>query len=187
MVSVLDLWLPILLSAVGVFLASFVMQMVLKHHNDDVRKLNSEDEVLAVIRRENPEPFTYGLPHATRETMNAPEYVERRSAGPVAFITVMPGGPPTMGKELTGWFVYVLVVSAFAAYVAGRALGPGPVEYLDVFRFAGTAAFLAYAMGQPIESIWWGRPWSSTMKNMLDGLVYALVTAGIFGWLYPGA
>lgn len=35
------------------------------------------------------------------------------------------------------------------------------------------------------NSIWYKRKWSSTLKSMADGLVYALVTAGTFGWLWP--
>ena len=185
MVSVIELWLPILVSAVGVFLMSFLLHMVLKYHNSDVRKLDGEDEVLAAIRRGNPPPGNYALPHATMETMSSPEFIAKRSAGPVAIMTVMPGGPPKMTKELATWFVYSLLVGVFVAYITGRALGEGPVDYLDVFRFAGTTAFMGYGLAQIIESVWWGRAWSVTMKNLFDALVYALVTAGIFGWLWP--
>ena len=34
------------------------------------------------------------------------------------------------------WFLYTIVMSVFAAYIAGRALPPG-TAYLQVFRFAG--------------------------------------------------
>ena len=188
MVSVMDLWLPILLSAVAVFLASFVLHMLLKYHESDVRKLPDEDGVLGAIRRANTPPGDYVLPHATMATMNSPEYVAKRSAGPVGLLTVMPGGPPTMTKELINWFIYSLVVSIFAAYLTSRALGHhDAVHYLDVFRFAGTTAFLGYGLAQLQESIWWGRQWSTTLKNLFDALVYALLTAGVFGWLYPGA
>lgn len=188
MVSVLDLWLPILLSAIAVFLVSFVLHMGLKYHRSDVKQLPDEDGVLGAIRRANTPPGDYVLPYATMETMNQPEYVAKRSAGPVALVTVMPGGPPTMKRELTGWFIYSLAVSVFTAYVTGRALmGDAAVEYLDVFRFAATTAFLGYGMAQFQESIWWGRSWNTTLKNLFDALVYALVTAGVFGTFYPGA
>ena len=186
MVTVPELWLPILLAAVLVFVASSVMHMLLPHHKGDVRELPVEDEVLAAIRRADPEPWEYVLPHArSMKDMKSPEYVQKRSAGKVALVRVWPGGPPTMGKELTGWFVYSLVVSLFAGYVAGRAVGPG-AEYMEVFRFAATTAFAAYALGAWPETIWWKRPVSSTLKTTFDGLVYALLTAGVFGWLWPG-
>jgi hypothetical protein len=121
-------------------------------------------------------------------TMNSPEFVAKRSAGPVALITVLPGGPPKMTRELIGWFIYSLVVSIFAAYLTSRALGHHPTStYLDVFRFAGTTAFLGYGLAQLQESSWWGRSWNTTLKNLFDALVYGLLTAGVFGWLYPGA
>ena len=187
MVSVLDLWLPIVLSAVAVFLLSFLIHTVLKYHRNDVKRHPAEDDVLNAIRRANTPPGDYVLPHATMENMNAPEYVAKRSAGPVALMTVLPGGPPTMKRELIGWFIYSLIVSIFAAYMTSRALmGDAAIEYMDVFRFAATTAFIGYGLAQIQESVWWGRSWNTTLKNLLDALIYGLVTGGIFGWLFPG-
>jgi hypothetical protein len=116
--------------------------------------------------------------------MRDPAFLDKLHKGPVAFITVAPSGPPTMGASLAQWFVYSIVVSACAAYLAGRALGPG-APFLAVFRFAGTAAFLAYSMSLPQNSIWWRRNWSMTLKSMFDGLVYGALVGGTFGWLWP--
>ena len=186
MVSLAQLWLPILVSAVIVFVASFVLHMVLPYHRTDIRQLPGEDEVLGAIRRSTPVPGEYALPYATMKDMKSPDYVQKRSAGPVAIVTVLPGGPPDMGKNLAGWFVYSLVVGLFAGYVASRALGTGPVDYMDVFRFAGTTAFAGYGLGIWQHTIWWGRPWTTSLKSTFDALVYALLTAGVFGWLWPG-
>jgi hypothetical protein len=116
--------------------------------------------------------------------MKSPEFTEKLTQGPVISMTVMPNGPINMGKSLGLWFVYSLVVSVFSAYVAGRALGPG-ADYLAVFRFAGVTAFAAYSLALLQQSIWWARKWSSTIKSVVDGLIYALFTAGTFGWLWP--
>jgi hypothetical protein len=195
MVTLPQLWLPVLLSAVAVFLASSLVHMVLPYHRTDVRRIPAEDDVLGAIRRGGARPGEYALPYATMKEMNSPEFVEKRSAGPVAIVTVLPGGPPTLSKALTGWFVYSLVVSIFAGYIASRAVGAGagiPVaaqpqpDYLDIFRFAGTTAFIGYGLGIWQHSIWWGRPWATTAKSTFDALIYALLTAGIFGWLWPG-
>ena len=186
MVNVLELWLPILVSAVFVFIASSIIHMLLPYHRSDVKKLPNEDELLAALRRANPPPDAYAMPYATMKEMGEPEYIQKRSAGPVAFIAVKEGGPPNMGKELTAWFVYSVVISVFAGYVAGRAVGPGTVDYLEVFRYAGTVAFAGYGLGVWQESIWWGRPVSTSIKNTIDALIYALLTAGVFGWLWPG-
>jgi hypothetical protein len=105
--------------------------------------------------------------------------------GPIVFMTVTPGEPPNMGRPLALWFGYTLVVTFFAAYITSRAVTPA-TDYLTVFRFVGTSAFMGYALGQIPESIWWRRNWTRTFISVFDSLVYALLTAGVFGWLWPG-
>jgi hypothetical protein len=104
--------------------------------------------------------------------------------GPVVLMTVFPSGGFNMGASLAMWFVYCLVVSVFAAYVTGRAIGPG-APYLSAFRFAGVTAFAGYALALWQNAIWYKRSTGTTVRNTIDGLVYALVTAGAFGWLWP--
>jgi hypothetical protein len=106
--------------------------------------------------------------------------------GPVATLTVRPTGQTKMGGMLASWFVFIVVVSMFAAYVTSRAVGVG-AEFGDAFRFAGITAFVAYGVGTWSESIWYGRKWSTTFKNTLDALIYALLTGAAFGWMWPGA
>jgi len=184
MVSMTALWMPILFSAVLVFIASSVMHMVLPYHKSDFGRVPDEDKVLAALQPFRIPPGDYFMPHGSMEAMKDPAFIAKMTAGPVVIMTVRPSGPPTMGKSLVLWFLYTVVVSGLAAYVAGRVLGPG-ADYLAAFRFAGTTAFAAYAMGQLQDSIWMGRAWSTTIKNMFDGLVYALLTGGAFGWLWP--
>lgn len=185
MIPVVSLWLPILLAAILVFVLSAITHMVLKYHNTDYGPLPGEDEVRRAMREQGVQPGEYVVPYAaTPKEMGEPAYIAKTTEGPVALITVRESGPPTIGKQLGQWFVYCLIVSVFAAYVTSRAVGAG-AEYLDVFRFAGTAAFLAYALGTWQETIWFGRSASTTLKNTFDGLIYALATAGVFGWLWP--
>src|SRR5206468_559 len=138
------LWLPILLSAIFVFVASSIIHMALPWHKSDYPKLANELQVLDALRPLAIPPGDYMMPRpATRQDMQSPEFVAKMKSGPVAMITVMPNGPVSMGRNLSQWFVYCVVVSVFAAYVAGRALPPG-AAYLRVFRFAGTTAFIGY-------------------------------------------
>ena len=104
--------------------------------------------------------------------------------GPVMVITVMPNGPISMGRNLALWFCHAVVVGLFAAYITGRALPPG-TGYPQVFRFAGAVAFIGYALALWQMSIWFHRAWTTTIKSTVDGLIYALLTAGTFGWLWP--
>jgi hypothetical protein len=185
MVPVMSLWLPIVLSAVIVFVASSLIHMVLPYHKGDRRKVPKEDEVMEALRKFNIPPGDYVMPLASSMAgMKDPEFVKKMNAGPVVIMTVAPAGPPSMGSSLTLWFFYGVVVSIFAAYIAGRALEPG-AHYLQVFRFAGCTAFTAYSLALVQDSIWFRRNWGTTLKSVFDGLVYACLTAGTFGWLWP--
>lgn len=179
------LWLPILLSAVAVFVASSVIHMALPWHKSDYPKMADEVRVMATIRPLGIAPGDYMLPRpSSREEMRSAEFAEKMTKGPVMMLTVFPNGPVAMGRNLALWFVYAVVVSVFAAYVAGRALPPG-ANYLRVFRFAGVTAFLGYTAALWQMSIWYRRAWSTTIKATVDGLIYALLSAGFFGWLWP--
>jgi hypothetical protein len=185
MVSLGSLWLPILVSAVLVFVVSAIIHMVLKYHNSDYKPLPNEDAVRAAIRAGNPAPAQYVIPYCSdMKDMDKPEMQKKYSEGPVAVINLMSPGKPNMGKYLTQWFVFIVFVSLFIAYVAAHTIAPGAL-YLQVFRVVGAVGFLAYGAGQIPESIWMGKPWKITVKGVFDGLVYALVTAGTFGWLWP--
>jgi hypothetical protein len=185
MVPLVSLWLPILLSAVAVFVASSIIHMVLPIHRSDLKKLPAEDNVMDALRKSQIPPGDYCFPRPDGpKAMKDPAFQEKMRKGPVGFMTVRPSGPPSMGKPLLLWFLYSVVVGIFAAYVAGRALSAG-APYLAVFRFAGVTAFTSYAIGLWQYSIWYGRSASTTLKSTVDGLIYALLTAGVFGWLWP--
>ncbi|KAA0230213.1 hypothetical protein EDS67_08405 [candidate division KSB1 bacterium] len=179
------LWLPILLSAVFVFLVSSVIHMALPWHKGDYSKVPNEDKVMDALRPFAIPPGDYMMPRASSmKDMGSPEFTEKMKKGPVMIFTVVPNGPATMGKSLTLWFLYSVLVGFFAAYLTGRTLAAG-ADYLEVFRYIGTTAFLGYSLALLQTSIWYRRAWSTTIKSMIDGLIYALVTAGVFGWLWP--
>jgi hypothetical protein len=179
------LWQPIVLSAVLVFILSAIIHMVLKYHNSDYKRLPNEDAVRAALRSGNSSPGQYIFPHADdMKQMGSPEMQQKFIEGPVGVLYLKRPGPPTMGPALAQWFLFNLWVSLLVAYVAARTIPPG-TEYLDVFCTVGVVTFLAYAAGVLPASIWMGKPWAVTAKEMFDGLLYALVTAGTFGWLWP--
>jgi hypothetical protein len=184
MVPLASLWLSILLSAVIVFIASSIMHMVLPYHHSDYKKLPDEDKLLPVLRAADLKPGLYHFPFCTHKEMNSPETQARFKQGPVGLMTIMPSGPPAMPKFLGLWFVYCLIIGFFVAYLAAHTLSPG-IHYLAVFRVVGTAAFIGYGLGNISNGIWKGQPWSNTIKEVVDGLVYGLLTAGVFGWLWP--
>ncbi|HXW55416.1 MAG TPA: hypothetical protein VEJ67_06695 [Candidatus Cybelea sp.] len=178
------LWLPTLLSAVFVFVASSIMHMLLPYHRSDYTKLPDEDKVLPALRAAGLTRGLYIFPFGTHKDMNTPAMVAKYKEGPVGMMTVFPSGPPVMPKFLALWFGYCLIIGYLVAYLAGRTVAFG-ASYPAVFRVAGTAAFLAYGIGQLSNGIWRGHPWRVVSKEVVDGLIYALLVAGTFGWLWP--
>jgi hypothetical protein len=176
-----ELWLPILLSAVAVFVLSALFHTVVPFHNREWSGLANEDAIADAMRAAAPTPGLYMLPFTAPGQMNSPEWQAKMARGPVAFLTVMPNGMRGMGPMLGLSFVHNLIVAVFVAYVASHTVAAG-ADYLAVFRVTGTVAFMAYALGQMPDSVWFGRPWKSYGLIVMDALVYALVTAGIFGW-----
>ena len=184
MVPLSALWLPIVLSAVIVFFASFVMHMLLTYHRSDYHPLPDEDKIAATLRAANLHRGTYVLPYCLPKDMKSPASQEKYKQGPVGLITVMPTGLPNMGKFLGLWLGYTVLVGFFVAYLVAHTVAPGS-SYLAVFRVAGTAAFLSYGLGVLPGGIWKGQTASVTIKELADGLIYSLLTAGTFGWLWP--
>ena len=188
MVPITSLVVPILLSAVLVFNASSIIHMLIGYHRSDYSRVHKEDELQAALRSFNIPPNDYLVPSpGSAAAMKDPAFVEKYKKGPVLMMTIMPPSPtgtPAMGAQLAQWFVYCVVVGVLAAYIAGRALGPG-VPYLQVFRFAGTTTFIAYSLALPQYSIWYHRSWGATLRSMFDGLIYGLLAGGAFGWLWP--
>ena len=185
MVAVMSLWMPILLSAVLVFVASSVAHMLLTHHQSDYGRLHAEDDVMAALRPFSIPPGDYVAPCApSAKEMGSAVLQEKLKKGPVFMMTVMPSGPVSMGGTLAQWFAYCVVVGLFVAYVTGRALGVG-ADYREVFRMASTVAFIGYTLALWQNSIWYKRKWTTTIKSAIDGFVYALLVGGTFGWLWP--
>lgn len=187
MIPIAALWLPILVAAVIVFVASSVIHMATPWHKRDVSGVPDEEAALAAFRAMKLAPGDYITPHApSMEAAKAPEFAKKMADGPIVFFTVAAGGTVNMGASLAMWFVYLLVVGVFTAYVTGRALGPG-ADYLRVFQIAGTVGFMGYGLALAQNSIWWKRGWGYTLRSTIDALVYGALAAGTFGWLWPQA
>jgi nucleoside recognition membrane protein YjiH len=185
MIALTTLWFPILLSTVIVFVASSIMHMVLPYHKSDYRKLPDEDRVTDAMRSAGvTRGPAYFFPYFSFKEMKSAPVVEKLKRGPVGLLTVLPSGPPAMGKNLVQWLVYCIVISVFAACLASRTLTP-ETGFLEVFRVIGTTAFLGYGAAHAQESIWSGRSWVVTMKHIFDSVIYTVLTAGTFGWLWP--
>lgn len=185
MTALSALWLPILLSAVVVFIASSIIHMGPFWHKTDYPKIPNEDKVMDALRPLGIPAGDYMVPRCnSMAEMKTPEFMEKMKKGPVLVVTVFPPDSTSMGRPLVLWFLYSVVISVFAGYVASRTL-PAGAMYLQVFRFVGVTAFLGYAAALWQMWIWYRRSLSMTIKSTFDGLLYGLLTAGVFGWLWP--
>ena len=179
--SIAALWLPILVSAALVFVVSAIVWMVMPWHKSDFNECGDEEAVRSALRGLS--PGYYLLPYVMdQKEFKKPDVQQKFIEGPLAYITVIPNGLPSMGPKLVMSFLYYVVVGVICAYFVSRTATPD-ASYLATFRIAGTVAFVAYGIAYFQESIWFGRPWSVTGKSLLDALIYGLVTGGTFGWL----
>jgi hypothetical protein len=186
MVPVVQLWLPIVLSAVFVFIASFLAWMVLPHHKKDVKRLPDEAAFARQLEQMNLPPGTYMWPQAcTAEEMKSDEFKQRYAKGPWGSLNVL-GKQPNFGMNLVLVLICYLVLGLFVAYITGLTLAAG-AEYLTVFRIAGATAVLGYCFGSIPNAIFFGKPLRFVITDLADNLVYGLVTAGTFAWLWPSA
>ena len=185
MEPIIALWLPILLSAVAVFIISSILHTVFTYHNSDFNTLPEEDKIMEDLRKYNIPAGDYMMPYCkTNKERQSQEFKDKMNKGPMGVFTIFPSGKIAMGGLLFQWFIYCIIVSIFAAYLAGFTL-PAGTHYLMVFRVTGTVAFAGYSLALLQNSIWYKKNWTATLKSFFDGLIYALLTAGIFGWLWP--
>ncbi len=187
--GLLTLWLPILISAAVVFVASAAVWMILPHHRSDWTPATDEDALMEGVRKGTAGPGMYYFPFfpAERNPETMAAYQDKARAGPAGIVRVRdPESVIRMGPSLVRSFALHLVIAIFVAYLASVALAPG-AAYLAVFQITGTAAFLAHGFIGYQEAIWFGLPCRVAFKHSLDGLLYALLTAGVFGWLWPAA
>jgi hypothetical protein len=185
MTSISALWLPILLSSVIVFFASSLIHMVLPWHKSDFPKLANEEQVMDALRPLGLAPGDYMMPRpADMAEMKTDAFKAKAERGPRVLMTVMPLGTVSMTRELGLWFVYLIVVNILTAYVAAHALLPG-APFRAVVRYAGLVSFIAYSSALWQLWIWYRRDLGITIKSTVDSLIYGVLTALTFAYLWP--
>ncbi len=206
----LPLWLPILLSAGAVWFVSIIASTVLPHHKRDFIGLSgttdtpgslgtpgtpgtpgtsAEDAFMDYLRRSGIKPGNYLFPDCHAPGAMKSEKVQKAwEQGPVGHLSVWKT-PLTMGDKMIGTFLVYLVASVLIAYLTRLAVpsapgGPG-TSFARVFQVAGTAGILAYSFSFVPNALWWGSYRRTIVANILDGVVYGLMTGAIFAWRWP--
>lgn len=185
MVQLTALWMPILVSAVFVFIALALIHMIPGWHQGDMMAVPAEDKVMETLRSLNVQPGEYRFPYGnTTKEMEAPAFVEKMKTGPVGTMLIRPSGELNMGKMFGLWFVYSVFIAVLAAFITGHTQGPG-TPFVGVFCVSALVAFSCYSVAHWQNWIWWGKSTRFTLTYSVDGLVYAIVTGATFGWLWP--
>jgi hypothetical protein len=180
--SLASLWLPIVVSGIVLFFASWAAWMLLPHHKPEWKGLPNEDGFLSALRSFNIPPGQYTFPHCgSPEQMKSDEFKRRMEAGPVGTITIWKSAP-SMGVNMLCTLLFFTIANLVIAYLAGIALDPGE-EFLTVFRFVGTAGILTYGTANILNGIWFGRKMAA---DIADGVAYGLITGLVFALLWPG-
>ncbi|GAA4354171.1 hypothetical protein [Kangiella marina] len=186
-VSIIELWLPILLSGLFAWIASALIHMVIKYHNTDYKKLNDEDGISNAIEQSGDKPGFYTLPHcADFNEMNDPAVQARFKKGPIAIVTVMNNGLPPMGKLLIQQFLFFVIGSLLVAVIGCLTLSKSAVA-VDIFQVLFVAGFMCFGWASIPYSIWFGHPWLVTVKYLVDAVIYSAVIAATYTWLWPSA
>lgn len=182
-----SLWLPVVLSAAAVWIASAIVWMVLPHHKPEWKKLPDEAAVMAALAKSPPAPGQYVFPYcAEAKDYSSPDFKARVEKGPCGRVLVLPNAMPAMGPKLVGYFLWCFAISFVTAYVLRHALSPGAAA-VEVARLAAATSGVVYALGIIPEAIWIGRAWSDAIKSVIDGCAYAAITTACFVLLWPAA
>jgi len=181
----LELWLPIVLSAIALFFASFLAWTVLPHHKPDWKKIPDEASFMEKIKAMNIPPGMYIFPMVKAEEMKDPEKKRLLEGGCQGTLNLWPG-PPNMGVNMALTVLYFLLVSLFVGYLAAFSVEPGE-EFARVFQIVATTGVLAFCAGGVLNDIWFRKTPRAMLMNFVDGVAYAAILGVIFALLWPGA
>lgn len=177
-----ELWVPILISTVVLFVLSFTAWVILPHHFNDYQRLPNEQQFMDAIGPMNLPSGNYMFPYAdSKADQGTPEFAEKYKAGPRGTIQIFE--MPNMGVNMAKTIVFFLVTTVVIAYVTYAACPPKAAsQFLEVFRIAGTIGILVHASSGILNGIWFKR---KMITDSIDGVVYGLVLGLIFAIFWP--
>jgi hypothetical protein len=177
------LWLPIVLSGVALFFASWIAWMFLPHHKAEWKGPPNEDALLTALKSVGLPPGQYMFPHPkTPDECKSDAFKAKLKAGPNGTLTLY-SSPPSMGVNMLCTVLFFVIANFVIGYLAGQVIPPG-ADKMKVFQFVGTAGILTYGTANILNGIWFGR---KMIADILDGVVYGLITGAIFAAMWPAA
>jgi hypothetical protein len=197
------LWLPILVSGVAVWIVSALCWMAIGHHNKDTAGIPNEQDFTDTIRRLNLKPGNYGFPDFQKckslPKEEKAKFFKDWDKNPSGLLRVW--APANMGVNMFMTFLFYLVTSVVLAYLGWIVLPHGGSvatttadthismglgsSFSHVFRVISTAAVLAYCFASFPNDLWFQKSRRAMLMNLIDGVVFALITGAVFAWLWP--
>ncbi len=181
--SFLHLWLPVVVSAVVVFVLSAASHMVLPWRRNEWGRITEFGPVQAALRGLAPGLYAFPAAADPKEQMSK-EWMDRWAEGPSGWLTLAPPRRISMGRNMALSFLVFLAVALLCAYMAWHALGPA-AHARAVFRLVGTIGFMSFGVGSAFNSIWYHRPWRAYASDVVDALLFGLAMAAAFAVLWP--
>lgn len=180
--TVLELWLPIVLSGLATHVLSTIAWMVLPHHKPEWGRLPDEDEFQDWIREKGVPAGQYLFPFAeSPDEMKSEAFLARR--GKCNGMLVLWGEVPNMGLAIGQTLAFFLVAAFAIGYLDSLAL-PREASFGKVFRFTTTAALLTHCFGLFPGVFWFRR---RIAMDLADKVVFALATGLVFAALWPAS
>ncbi len=190
----MELWVPALISGVACTAVAAISWLVLPFHQKSWKRLPAEPAVLDAMRGSMaPRPGQYPLPYSIGQDLNRPDMRAALEHGPVGYLFITRNGPPSTALNLVLMFLFFTATSVLTAWISwhafipqiGTAHQPYNLPFAHIAKTVGAISAMAYGFGAFQQSVWFGRPWSSFFLQIVDALMYAAVTAFVFGWLWP--
>lgn len=179
--TVLELWLPILLAGVACHVASTLAWTVLPHHKPEYRGAgDKEGALMDWVAQSGLAPGNYVFPHCQDMQEARSEDYARRQGKCVGMLSIWPG-PVNMSRAIVQTLVFFLVAAFVIGYVASIGLPEG-AQRSDVFRLVFTVGVLTHCFAKFPHVFWFPTRYA---MSVVDGVVYAALTAGVFTLLWP--
>lgn len=179
--SVTELWLPILLAGVATHIASTIAWTVLPHHKPEWKGLGDDEDGLQdwIAGREIPAgqylfPFASGMKEADCDAIKEKQ---QKCRG----MLLLYQRPVNMGAAIGKTLAFFLVAAFMIGYLAAFSV-PSGASFWHVFRFVSTAGILTHCFARFPHVFWFPE---KIAMSLLDGVVYSLITAGVFAALWP--
>lgn len=179
--SVFSLWMPIVGSGFATHFASTLAWTVLPHHKPEIKSLGDKEEQFTDwIACKEIEPGQYVFPYCEDMKQTETELFKQKQGKCSGELRVW-ARPVNMLAAMVKTLGFFLFAAFMIGYVCAYTLTPY-TDKGDVFRIVLVLGIMTHCFAIFPRVFWFPRSYAT---SLVDGVVYALLTAGIFYALWP--